>query len=71
MNKIIIALVLFLFVSAKPIEIPKTIEIDTERSQRYNEQRGFWINKEFIQNQDIKKEDIKKIVFNDKARHIK
>jgi len=65
MNKIIIVLVLFLFVSAKPIEIPKTIEIDTERSQRYNEQRGLWINKEFIRDQDIKKEDIKKIVFNE------
>jgi murein DD-endopeptidase MepM/ murein hydrolase activator NlpD len=55
MKKRTIAFLLFFLVSAMPIERPKTIEIDTEKTQRYNEQHGTWNNNIFTVSEENEK----------------
>jgi murein DD-endopeptidase MepM/ murein hydrolase activator NlpD len=79
MKKRIILFLLFFLTSAMPIVRPKTIEVDTETSQRYNEKHGVWENNIFITSEKKEtyedeeenytkkeeKEEIKKIVFDE------
>lgn len=55
MKKRTIIFLLFFLVSAMPVERPKTIEIDTEKTQRYNEQHGVWNNDNFVISEEIEK----------------
>ena len=69
MNNIIVMLVLFLFVSAKPIERPKTIELDTEKSQRYNEKHGIWENNDFIVT-EIEEKEKRVMLFEENEKYL-
>lgn len=60
MNKKIIIFIISILISAKPIEIPFTIEIDDENIQRYEGKYGIWKNNIFEENELLKN---KKIIF--------
>lgn len=64
MSKTIISFIIFVLISAKPIDQPFTIEIDNEQSQRYDKKYGVWQDnyfeeKEVIENKKIKFEEDK------------
>jgi murein DD-endopeptidase MepM/ murein hydrolase activator NlpD len=70
MKKRTIAFLLFFLVSAMPIERPKTIEIDTENLQRYNEQYGTWENNNFILSETEEDKPKNKIIFNEEEKYL-
>ena len=70
MKKRTIVFLLFFLVSAMPIERPKTIEIDTEKLQRYNEKYGVWEDNSFIVNDMIDNEEKNILIFNEQENYL-
>lgn len=61
MNKIIFYIIIFILISAKPIELPFMIQIDDEKNQRYNDKNGIW-NDNFFEESELSKK-IEKVIF--------
>lgn len=59
MNKKIIIFIIFILISAKPIELPFSIEIDNEKIQRSNGKYGVWRDNSFEENEILENRKIK------------